>query len=150
MIIMIYAKLKMWFLQDLTSLENSACICYLFLVHTIVNCYHGEVVKNHGPMLDKLAWCMSPTYLKLMIVDGNFSCHQLRLGQVSSIDMVLAFSAWGCEFESHQFQCSWENWVCLKFPWTKNLMLINCLVESRTKLEELIPAAMVDCGLKRV
>ena len=28
-----------------------------------------------------------------------------------------------CELESHQFQCSHENWVCLKFPWTRNSLL---------------------------
>ena len=44
--------------------------------------------------------------------------------QVSSIDTALALGARGCEFESRQCQCSRENWVCLKSPWTRNSLLI--------------------------
>ena len=44
--------------------------------------------------------------------------------QASSFDTTLAFDARGCEFESHQFQCSPENLVCLKFCWTRNSLLI--------------------------
>ena len=50
--------------------------------------------------------------------------HSARHSQVSSIDMALALGARGCEFEFHQCQCSRENWVCLKFSWTRNSLLI--------------------------
>ena len=43
---------------------------------------------------------------------------------------------------------SWKLSV-LEIPLDKELTA-NCLVETRTKLEELIPAAMVEYGLNRV
>ena len=43
---------------------------------------------------------------------------------------------------------SWKLSV-LEIPLEKELTA-NCLVETRTKLEELIPAAMVEYGLNRV
>ena len=65
--------------------------------------------------------------------------------QVSSIDTVLTLGARGCEFESSQYQCSRENLSVLEIPFTA-----NCLVETRTKLEELIPSELVKYGLNRV
>ena len=59
---------------------------------------------------------------------SSFNC-----SQVIYIDTALAFSAWGCKFESLQFYCSHKNWVCLKFPWTRYSLLIVLF-----KLEELI------------
>ena len=41
--------------------------------------------------------------------------------------------------ESPQYQCPHENWVCLKFPWTQNSLLI-CVIETTMKLGELILA----------
>ena len=43
---------------------------------------------------------------------------------------------------------SWKQSV-LEIPLDKELTA-NCLVETRTKLEELIPASMVEYGLNRV
>ena len=63
---------------------------------------------------------------------------------------MLAYNARGCEFEPRQ-----ENWVLLckfqllEIPLDKELTA-NCLADTRTKLEELIPAAMVKYGLTRV
>ena len=65
--------------------------------------------------------------------------------QIYSIDEYIA----SLKLVSRQFKCPRENWVCLKFPWTRN-SLLNGLVETRTKLEELIPAGMVEYGLNRV
>ena len=62
--------------------------------------------------------------------------------QVSSIDTALALGVRSCELESHQYQCSREKLSVLEIPLDKELTA-NCLVETRTKLEELISAAMV-------
>ena len=61
--------------------------------------------------------------------------------QVSSTDMPLAHDAIDCKFESHQYQCSRENWVCLN-PLDKELTT-NCLVATHMKFWELILAVMV-------
>ena len=63
--------------------------------------------------------------------------------------MALALGARGCEFESRQYQCSREKLSLLEIPLDKELTA-NCLVETCTKLEELISAAMVKYGLNRV
>ena len=44
--------------------------------------------------------------------------------QVSTINRVLALSTQGCEFESRWLYCSCKNWLCLKFRWTGNSLLI--------------------------
>ena len=38
----------------------------------------------------------------------------------------------------------------MKFPWTRNSSIANCLVETHRKFEELIPALIVDYELNRV
>ena len=65
--------------------------------------------------------------------------------QVSSVDMALALGARGCESESHQYKCS----CVLEIPLDKELTAY-CLVETCTKLKELIPAVMLKYGLDRV
>ena len=64
------------------------------------------------------------------------------------------FAAYGCTYESHQYQRSRENWVCwklsvLEIPLDKEL-IANCLIETHTKLEEVILTAIVKYGLNRV
>ena len=49
--------------------------------------------------------------------------YEKEISQVSSINMALALGVRGCEFEPSQYQCSREDWVCLKFPWTRNSLL---------------------------
>ena len=45
--------------------------------------------------------------------------------KVSSIDTAFTWGTRGCKFESRQYQCSRENWACLKFPWTANCLVRN-------------------------
>ena len=37
---------------------------------------------------------------------------------------LFLFTSLCCELESRQYQCSRKNWVCLKFPWTRDSLLI--------------------------
>ena len=62
--------------------------------------------------------------------------YSVSYSQVSSIDTVLTFGARGCKFESCQNQYSCESWV-LEIPLDKGLAA-NCLLETHTKLKELI------------
>ena len=103
-------------------------------------------LSPYGPIFDQKYHPIFVTFLQIWA--------KLRIWfgvskPVSSIERVLALVERGFEFESSQFQCSRENWVCLKFPWDKEFT-DNCLIETRTKLEELIPAAMVKFSLNRV
>ena len=66
---------------------------------------------------------------------------------VKSIQRWAALGARGYEFESRQYQyfrekCAWKS--------LDKELTTNCLVDTRTKLKELISAAMAKHGLKRV
>ena len=72
-----------------------------------------------------------------------WSIYQLRKvnllsSQISSIGKALICGARGPEFKPHLCQ---NRWVCFEIPLDKELTA-DCLVETRTKLGELIQAAM--------
>ena len=95
---------------------------------------NGDTMTTSG-QLWRLVW---------LIFDFKLSCHSLWerhhvileacigirnsivhiLGsQVSSIDTVFD-DVGDREFESRWYQCFRKNWVCLKFPWRRNSLLI--------------------------
>ena len=57
---------------------------------------------------------------KLIYRSTGYQCSHNKLpGYIGPQCLGTALGVRGCEFESHQYQCSRENWVCLKFPWTR-------------------------------
>ena len=68
---------------------------------------------------------------------------------VKKVDTSLAFDARGCEFEPRKYQFHPEKWV-FEIPLGKELNANNYLAETRTKLEDLITAAMFKCRLTGV
>ena len=82
-------------------------------VNSFQNLYSNVLFNHHRPKLayDLKLWKL---LYKLTFISS----------QDSSIGTALAYGAWDCEFESRQVQCSPENWVCLKFPCTRNSLLI--------------------------
>ena len=70
-----------------------------------------------------------------------------KSSQVSSIDMALALGARSYKFESRQYHALLKIESVLEIPLDKELT-VNFLVETCTKLVELIAAAMVKYGLK--
>ena len=68
--------------------------------------------------------------------------------QVSSIDTALAWGVRGCELSPVSTNALVKI-ECALIP-VKKQLTANYILETRTKLEELIPAAMVKYGLNRV
>ena len=68
-------------------------------------------------------------------------------GLSSSVDTTLELAARGCEFKSLQSQCLYKLSV-LEILVDKDLT--DCLIETHTKLKELILAVMIDIVLYRV
>ena len=71
-------------------------------------------------LLDKLFLTYNFLYLK----EIDLLCISHNSSQVTSVDMALALGVRSCNVESRQFQWSRENWVCLKFSWTRNSLLV--------------------------
>ena len=106
----------------------------LWRLHASHSCWKLDVLLSFG-FFQLLVWihlCVGPILQSSTQESGALRLNRLPFwylwyssSQVSSIDTALALGARGCEFESRQCQCFHENWVCLKFPWTRNSLLLS-------------------------
>ena len=80
--------------------------------------------SNIKMKLEKLVISVQQIVISKMLYNMLLESYYLSSSQVGSVSKAYACDARGYEFESRQYQCSCENWRCLKFPWTRNSLLI--------------------------
>ena len=103
------------------------------------------------PLVPMLSWKLRVLEIpwdKELTANRHNRNHGMHSSQVSSIDTALTLGARGLWVRVPSVpMLSWKLRV-LEIPWDKELTA-NCLVETRTKLEELIQAAMVAIWFKK-
>ena len=77
--------------------------------------FHGTPLCTNESAGYLMQLSVNPISNQSQMQPAQWGCRSYELSsQVSSIKYTARFAARGCELKSHQYQCSCENWMCLK------------------------------------